>query len=701
MISARRLMHFQNGFIEGVSRILFSLMIFTLLLIGCSKNKGVDSPFTGDMVNLSVLVQGVKSPDISSSLRASIGNQVGLDLPMKRHSVTLSEDDVFYDIISEEEDLPSDIDFNSSINGKVKYATDVPMESGIKYRLMLYNATSDDFYVSIEATVGQTQHISVIPGQEYKWYAYSYNTNTAIAPPANLNNPSIMTPTETTLLYASGTIIATTDDTALPITFAHQLTQLRVEVKEGIRSILATVGSFGQSDYIQTCSFNLKDGTKGTLSSVNRTSLQFSAYTKDDTVMRVAQYYTANDEISSYDVNISSINLQYTSTSTRLLDAGLPGAGNLSFNFPTNPSSKKGYVLKGALKLSFLIPEMKIQTFSNSANDNGYRLGPTTNAYLFLMDANNFGGNANSTVKSKSFNITPPTSDNLGDATNAARTKFNNLMNNPATYPDILIFANYHDYASYEGHELMNKFLLAGGGIFYTHDDASLEDADKGSPGLSLILDSPNALLQKNSENYSVYPFVNTLKGANDRVILGGPFQPALPAPLPSPTPTNSSLNSPPRISPLSWYYWGQDRIGTSYVTNISNQDIIIYSNQPSNHAPNTFTNQGCFLRHNTKNFFFAGDGGFFLGRPAYATSTTREPFRITATSHIPVLEGFGNAYSGSSAGSWQIANSYVFGNAIAYMMNRIHYYGINRTGGVLVVPDPTGPDDPNNGPPD
>ncbi len=696
-------MHFNNVFNGGVSRILFPWIIFTLLLVGCSKNKEVDSPLTGDLVNLSVLVQGVKSPDISTSMRASIGNQIGLHIPEKRNSVTLFEDDVFFDIISEEEDLPSDIDFNSSINGRVKYAADVPMENGIKYRLMLYNATSDEFYASVEATIGVPQHISVIPDQQYNWYAYSYNTNEAIPPPSNLTTPSIVTPTANTLLYASGTITATTDDTALPITFAHQLTQLRVEVKEGIRSILTTVGSFAQSDYIQTCSFNLKDGTKGTLSSVGITSLQFSAYTKNDTVMRVAQYYTANDEISSYDVNISSISLQYTSTSTRMLDTGLPGSGNLSFSFPTTPSSKKGYVLKGALKLSFLIPQMKIQTFSNSANDNGYRLGPTTNAYLFLMDANNFGANANSTVKSKSFVITPPTPDNLGDATNAARTKFNNLLNNPANYPDILVFANYHDYASYEGHELMNKFLLAGGGIFYTHDDAGLEDSDKGSPGLSLILDSPGALLQKHTESYSVYPFVNTLKGANDGVILGGPFQPPLPDPLPSPlpTPTNSSLNSPPRISPLSWYYWGQDRIGTSYITDISNENVIIYSNQPSNHAPNTFTNQGSFLRHNTKNFFFAGDGGFFLGRPAYATSTTREPFRINATTHIPILAAFGNAYSGSPAGSWQIANSFVFGNAMAYMMNRIHYYGINRTGSVLLVPDPTGPDDPNDGPPD
>lgn len=659
-------MHFQNVFNGGVSRILFSWIIFTLLLVGCSKKKGMDPPFTGDLVNLSVLVQGVKSPDISSSLRASIGNQVGLHLPEKRNSVTLFEDDVFLDIISEEEDLPSDIDFNSSIKGRAKYAADVvPMENGIKYRLMLYNATSDEFYASVEATVGQTQHISVIPGQEYKWYAYSYNTNSAIPIPSNVNNPTIITPTTTTLLYASGTTIASTEGTALPIIFAHQLTQLKVEVKEGIRAILSTVGTFNQSDYVKTSIFNLKDGIKGPLSSAGITTLNFSSFTKNDTIMRVAEYYTADDMLTSYNVNISSIRLQYTSTSQRTLDSNLPSSGNITFTFPESPLSKKGYILKGALKISFVLPLMKIQPFANNDLNNTYRIAPGSKVHSFLTDQRNFGTLSTSYVKSNGFNIPTPSAANLAAATNAGRARLNALLNNPAEYPDILIFSNYHDYASYGGHELMNDFLLAGGAIFYAYDNANLEDPDKAGPGLALIVDDPGANLQKRIENNSVYAFTDTPSGADDALILRGPFG---------------------NITP---YYWGQDRQGTSYITNITNSNIIIYSNQPVNKTPNNFINQGAFLRHKTKNFFFVGDGGFYGGRPAYANSLNREPFRTNAN-NFPVLAAYGDAYDGFPAGHWQIANSFVFGNAIAYMMDRVHYYGINRSvSGRSVTPDP------------
>lgn len=666
-------MNNKRSFNRKIYKLFLSLSALTLLLFGCSKNGDTSSPYTGDLVSLSVLIEGVKSPEMASSLRASIGNKIGLELPKKRNITTVHHDDVFIDIISEEEDLPSNIDGNSSIKNKLKYAATVPMANGTKYRLLLYNATTNVFYTSKEAIAGEAQTIAVVPGQAYQWYAYSYNTNSQIPIPSNLNNPTITTPTTTTLLYASGTITASNDGTPLPITFEHQLTQLRIEVKEGIRAILSSVGTFDQSDYVKTSSFNLKNGTKGALSSAGITTLNFSNLLYKDTIMRVAQYYTADDLLTSYNVNISSIGVQYTSTTQRTLSSELPNSGNTTFSFPTLPTSKKGYILKGALKISFVIPKMKIQTFSNSNVDNAYRLGPNTNAYNFLMDPRNFGMDATSRIKSKSFEITPPTGANLAASSNAGRDRFNALLNTPANYPDILIFANYHDYASFGGHELMDNYLRAGGAIFYTHDDASLEDSDKGGPGLALILDNPGALLQKHSEDYTVYSFTNTTQAQNDATILKGPF------------------------GDVSPYYWGQDRIGTSYVTGITNPNVIIYSNQPVNHAPNTFTNQACFLRHKTKNFFFVGDGGFFIGRPAYNTSLTREPFRTNAN-NVPVLAAFGNSYGGFPSGHWQIANSFVFGNAIAYMMDRVHYYGINRTQPIgAITPDPVIPDEPDN----
>ncbi len=69
-------------------------------------------------------------------------------------------------------------------------------------------------------------------------------------------------------------------------------------------------------------------------------------------------------------------------------------------------------------------------------------------------------------------------------------------------------------------------------------------------------------LVAKPSENYGVYNFTDTQEGENDVAILDGVFGDVRP------------------------YYWGQVRVGTTYVRGYTGTDAIVYSNRAQNYKP-------------------------------------------------------------------------------------------------------------------
>lgn len=662
----------KNNFKSVFSYKMLLLMISTVIITSCSKLKNEVEPSIGGGLGLIVKVEGVDSDITSPNLKASTGNTNKVSWPVsnKLNQETFTKDDLVFDVQSNENSDLSGFDNNLEEEPKdksnLKAASYVPMENSIRYRLLIYT-TADVFVTSIEGTVGQDERIPVVIGNTYKWYAYSYNKDATIPTP-NTSNPVLTTPTNTTLLYASGQVTPTAEGTILPITFKHQLTQLKVEVKEssGFRAVLNTTGKFSRNDYVKTSTFDLLTGKKtGALTSANVTTLNFENQSDGDVIKRVAQYYTADDALTSYGVKINSLNIQYTSTTTRLMNEGsLPSLGDVSFSFAASPTSKKGYILKGSLQVSFILPTMRILPFSNDHDWDTYRFHPNSAPGAFMRAATNFGPTSKY-VKIQGLTIDPPTIANLATANAAGWARFKALMSTPSAYPDVLILANWYNYFDDQCWDLIKKYIDAGGNVFYTHDEPDPVYEKYAQRGIGNILGQKVTMSDIN-EFYGVYKFVDTPEAVADSVVLNGPFGDVRP------------------------YHWGQDRVGTSYVNGYTGSDVIAYSTHAQNKVAPSRAGMSCF-RHKTKSFFFVGDGGFYNNANGTSAIVNHLEFgfRINTTTKFPILAAFGQyALAGSPAygtpgtnvnGGFTIANSFMFGNLMAHMLNRAHYYGINR----------------------
>ena len=640
---------------------IFLLIVSVVLITGCSKTKKEEEVDAGEAVDLIFKVEGVDSDITMPNTKSSAANTNYVLLPTnaEENQETFVKDDLIFNVRS---DQSAD---ESGFEDLKKYGTkSVPMGNGIRYRLMVYTQ-ANVLVASIEVTAGEAKNVGVTSGQTYKWFAYSYNTSDAIPAP-NATNPVLTTPTTTPLLYASGQITPTAPGTVLPITFKHQLTQLRMEIKEssGFRAILSATGEFGLDDYVKTGTFNILTGAIGTLASANVSTVNFTTEAGASGTKQVMHYYTADHGINYYTVKVNSLKVQYTSTTQRTLNSNsFPNGGYTgAFGFGPTPVNKKGYVLKGTLDITFALPTMRILPFSNGNASDGYRLDPATAAGAFLREPANFGPTSKY-VGIKSLTIDPPSTATLAVGSSTGWNRFKALMTNPATYPDVLIVANWFNYLDDACWDLVKQYIDRGVNVLYTHDDATLEGT-YAARGIGNIMGSPVSL-ERNVESYGVYKVTDTPTGAADLDILNGPFGDARP------------------------YHIGQDRVGTSYVTGYNGPNAIVYSNHAQNKTAPSKPGM-VFFRHKTKSFFFVGDGGFYLNEKVTAvTSFTEDPFRFNPATKFPALAQYGQAaVNGSPAygtpgtnvnGGFTIANSIIFGNMMAWMLNRAHYHGINR----------------------
>lgn len=135
--------------------------------------------------------------------------------------------------------------------------------------------------------------------------------------------------------------------------------------------------------------------------------------------------------------------------------------------------------------------------------------------------------------------------------------------------------------------------------------------------------------------------------------------------------------------------YWGQDRSSTQYMENINPNDIVAYTGGSVNFASRTGVTM---FRHKTLNLFFVGDTGFLANRlnDGSEERDTAYPFATVGGSgpdmHFPTSTPYGrrsatgSLESGRAAGSWQVENGVIFGNVFAWLLERSHFAGVNRT---------------------
>lgn len=102
-----------------------------------------------------------------------------------------------------------------------------PLENNVKYRVLVFKASDDSYVGTIDATVGTVASRLVVDGGvEYKWFAYSYNSDNSL-PAIDISNPKTAVANED-FIYASGVIEAVTGEKKIPITFERKMATIQV-----------------------------------------------------------------------------------------------------------------------------------------------------------------------------------------------------------------------------------------------------------------------------------------------------------------------------------------------------------------------------------------------------------------------------------------------------------------------------------------
>lgn len=622
------------------------------LLSSCSKSEKEVKP-EGEKVKLIIQTAGILPPQVKSkkAIKATL-NESGNENKIVS-SQSIKQNDFVLDIISQQEDMTLTLGKRLSTTSEQadeilkkaaisRVAENVNMSAGIKYRFLLYNKATNTRSVSILVTAGQALEIDVVKGEQFYWYAYSYNTEDDIADP-NANNPVLTTVINKPLLYATGEISPVLGTNPIAILFEHKLTQLKVNVNS--RNYYADMtelkGKFIQN-YVQTATFHIRTGTKTDLNPVNVGELNFINEDEGSIRAKEAQYYTADDNLTAYSVQITDLSIQHPNKSVESLTSKLVNGGIVTFDNFT--ASNAGNILQGNLRLWLVLPTKSILHFGPMGSQ-GYEAGTGTTSGYFLKSSYNYG------ITSDYCKINGFTNN---DVTNRSGALASNLAV-PANYPDIIIcgiFSTIND----DDYTALEKYIKRGGVVFLMTETSTTNLRNF----LRSIFDNPLISLNTHDRSGAVYK----LKAADADV-------------------TNGSFGD------VRGKYWGQDRSATLYVNNMREADMVVYTESSQNNAPQTGVSM---FRHKNLNLIFVGDTGFLANTNGAAggtrVSNTGYPFATVGGNgldkYFPTSKAFGRGSASGSpqtgaAGSWQVSNAVIFANALAWMLERAHFSPVDR----------------------
>lgn len=216
---------------------------------------------------------------------------------------------------------------NGSNNGSLRSAV-VKMDDGVKYRVLLFNTTSNRMEKAVVATAGVALEIDVFEGQTYKWYAYSYNSSDqADLGSIDLETPNIYSQPDMPLLYATGEVTSVHGSTPISINFQHQMAQLRVEVDtKGMFADIVDISANYAANTVKGGEFNLLTGAfQGNLYTDESIGLlNFTNKDADSEQVKVASYYTADVNTKSFQVEFFDLKVKLMNGTTETLTEKIP-----------------------------------------------------------------------------------------------------------------------------------------------------------------------------------------------------------------------------------------------------------------------------------------------------------------------------------------------------------------------------------------
>lgn len=647
--------------------------VFTLLFNSCSKEKNI--PSGGETSTLVFTVAGVENSSInnmnkklavSGILEQQLNSAVGSNVQLNKN-VDLA-------FTSEERVIETQLDIesnqkSSNVNNRigVKVAATSPLNSGIKYRILLYNESTGSLERNVEATAGVATELEVVKGATYKWYAYSYNTEDPIASPNIVNNlPLIQTSVDKDLLWASSgaqTISTTSQNTPLAITFQHKVAEVVIELDMDrlFGSVMSIDASFNEN-YINTGSLDIKSGLMTNVAAVSIPAITFEPASTATPKLRRAQYYTANPTaLINIQVNVNSLKVKYINNDEvdLVLPSDPPRVATFSYTSPT-----VGKSLVGTMKLWRNFSSRKIlhvtrfgadayayaaQPYQANNNINSINISASGASYFMIEASQNYGTQATSIVRSGGF-----THERVGDNFGLA-PKLNVTL---VDKPDIVIISVYYRMNAADITALLS-YMDDGGVVVLLTDGVDATDRSAQEPFFRQLFNTPTITLQNNGfSRGSLYMFNNI----NDE-ILNGPF------------------------GDIRGKYWGEDASQTTSLANVPTSEITYYSDAKAANRSGV-ANGVTMFKHNSRHFFWMGDGGFLSNASSGGVYVPLDygicPFATNATTRFPIPKNYGEGGTaqGFSNGATPVYNSTLFANVMSWAIVNAEFFGV-KTGGI------------------
>ncbi|MCL1666848.1 hypothetical protein M2T82_02105 [Elizabethkingia ursingii] len=280
--------------LKNINR-LAVLGIITTFFISCSsrdENPANPTPNPAEGTVLTFNITGIaEEGNVTNIATASVNNKLtGVSLMAKNEIVSAGGFDVITSAEGPQTSRNTGLAAAASAfsSGTGAMAASTPMQNGIKYRLLIYDAVSNTLVKDVDGTAGTVPNIQVDGGKQYKWYIIS--TNSTISPTVNTTTGMVSGSSlaNKDILYNQGVVTTEYGQNNLNILFRHYTS--RIDVK------LDTRGMFGSIN--NTSTLEVGTGTGSSFASIIKTG-DLNLFTATYTNLQDAPAVTAANMVNT------------------------------------------------------------------------------------------------------------------------------------------------------------------------------------------------------------------------------------------------------------------------------------------------------------------------------------------------------------------------------------------------------------------
>jgi|GEM_PF-584095 len=701
-----------------LNRLTLAVGIFLCTVMMFSCKKSVEQAITSSNgMNVTFNIAGVKDLNKGSNSKLASKNKnvsprIGDGQAKENSSIKVNKSlpNVSLDIVDEVTDIGFSFDAlkNQELN---KTASTSPMVSGRKFRVVILDDATNAIVKTVQANVDRGVNLDLEVGKSYKWYAYSYNDTEDITAPTAAQ--TIETPTDKDLLYAKSSAPFTVGEgeVAIDILFEHQVAMLSIELDYDRLFASIPPNEAGSTSFSNNLNWSFTTAPnflyKGTFSLTTGVVSNHVLYSADineriknhstEENTKVAECYfvpppSGTSVSDNFTISLNTLNVKFFNEAANV--AVISTSNPLTHTF-SSLSSNTGEKYVAEFKFWYTFNKLNIlhvtrsNNYSYAAQPKDLREGqgmtatlpnPSPSAhhtsYNMIKEAKNFGNLSNSIVRTNGFghrilshNFRIDTALHLG-------------ANPTIAPPDIVIIGTYYEMDANDAQALL-EYVNRGGVLFLMSDGVDNSDYQSHRQFFKLLFNTATTSNKSGFDGGSVYK----LSDINDE-ILNGPF------------------------GDVRNMHWGEDATATIALQNYPDADVTSYSGSVPVNKSNAASIGATMVKHNSKHFFWVGDGGFIAcdevsgahGSPSnpatgswasyanqpFATATApdkvtrRHPYPYLSTHYefFPVPRKYGYSGNGFDRYYHNVYNSTVFANFMSWAVANATFFGIN-TGGL------------------